>query len=285
MKEFPIPVVALGAGSQPVDDEVAYLPLPSGMDTFALPTLNLEADPVLMSQVCDILEKLRKQMQQSKNKDNAVGVDVMHCPEDVVTLLNQSLGHGEVSVVIQGQPYYRIQETVYAGVWRMQQHAADGELLKDTIAAGSMPDIVPQVLSITSQKTVDVPEERAGMMNAPAILNELIDRSQKYQAGKMAQVINLSLLPMSSEDLDYLSEALGIGPVTILSRGYGNCRITSTNLAHVWWVQYFNSMDTLILNTLEVTTVPEVALAADEDYQDSVERLGEWLEVMREEVH
>jgi hydrogenase-1 operon protein HyaF len=42
-------------------------------------------------------------------------------------------------------------------------------------------------------------------------------------------------------------------------------------------VQYFNSMDHLILNTIEVATVPEVALAAPEDFSDSLERLDEWL--------
>jgi hydrogenase-1 operon protein HyaF len=51
----------------------------------------------------------------------------------------------------------------------------------------------------------------------------------------------------------------------------------------VWWVQYFNSMDQIILNTLEVVGVPEAALAADEDFQESIVRLGEWLSVMREQ--
>jgi hydrogenase-1 operon protein HyaF len=51
----------------------------------------------------------------------------------------------------------------------------------------------------------------------------------------------------------------------------------------VWWVQYFNSMDQIILNTLEVADVPEVALVASDDFQDSIERLAEWLAVMREQ--
>jgi hydrogenase-1 operon protein HyaF len=63
------------------------------------------------------------------------------------------------------------------------------------------------------------------------------------------------------------------GPVRILSRGFGNCRITSTGLRHLWRVQYFNSMQTLILNTMEVVRVPEVALAAGEDLAESRARL------------
>jgi hydrogenase-1 operon protein HyaF len=41
-------------------------------------------------------------------------------------------------------------------------------------------------------------------------------------------------------------------------------------------------MQTLILNTLEIVDVPEVAMAADEDLADSEERLAELLEWMRE---
>ena len=68
---------------------------------------------------------------------------------------------------------------------------------------------------------------------------------------------------------------LPVGPVAIMSRGFGNCRITSTSLANVWRVQYFNNMQTLILNTIEVVDMPEVALAAPEDLADSALRLKE----------
>jgi hydrogenase-1 operon protein HyaF len=67
--------------------------------------------------------------------------------------------------------------------------------------------------------------------------------------------------------------------VVMLSRGYGNCRITSTLTRNVWWVQYFNSQDTLILNTIEISHVPDVACAAQEDIDDSAQRLHEILEV------
>jgi hydrogenase-1 operon protein HyaF len=47
----------------------------------------------------------------------------------------------------------------------------------------------------------------------------------------------------------------------------------------VWWVQYFNSQDTLILNTLEVSDVPNVACASPEDIADSRQRLEEIMKV------
>jgi hydrogenase-1 operon protein HyaF len=42
-------------------------------------------------------------------------------------------------------------------------------------------------------------------------------------------------------------------------------------------------MDQLILNTIEVVDVPEVALAAREDFEDSTARLAEWLETLLED--
>jgi hydrogenase-1 operon protein HyaF len=94
-------------------------------------------------------------------------------------------------------------------------------------------------------------------------------------------VINLTLLPQTEADLACLEERLGLGPVSILSRGYGNCRITATAIRDLWWVQYFNSDDRLILNTLELTEVPAAALAAQEDIDDSAKRLAEILEALK----
>jgi hydrogenase-1 operon protein HyaF len=68
----------------------------------------------------------------------------------------------------------------------------------------------------------------------------------------------------------------------MIARGFGNCRVTSTLARDVWRVQYFNNMNTLILNTIEVVGVPEVALAAHEDLDDSRSRLAELVDWMSE---
>ncbi|MEM6422487.1 MAG: hydrogenase expression/formation protein, partial [Pseudomonadota bacterium] len=93
-------------------------------------------------------------------------------------------------------------------------------------------------------------------------------------------VINLSLLPHTEPDLAWLDAALGEGAVTILSRGYGNCRISATATRGIWRVQFFNSMDTLILDTFEVTAMPEVAIAAPEDLADSAGRIRAVMEAI-----
>jgi hydrogenase-1 operon protein HyaF len=279
MRDFPVPVVAFGVGSQPEEEAVDYLPLPHEMETFSLPVYNLEAEPEVLEAACAIIDNLRASMQTGNN----VSIELIGLPGKVVDLINQSLGHGEVSVLVREPSNLHIQETVFAGVWRVQEISDQGVLLRDALHACAIPPEVKQSALSGATGKVIAPPLRQGIMNAPAILNELLDRSGKHQAGQPAHVLNLSLLPMSPEDLEYLHDAFGTGTVSILSRGYGNCRITSTRLPNVWWVQYFNSMDSIILNTIEVVEVPEVALAADEDYQDSAERLSEWLAVMREQ--
>jgi hydrogenase-1 operon protein HyaF len=67
-----------------------------------------------------------------------------------------------------------------------------------------------------------------------------------------------------------------------MSRGFGNCRITSTGTRDVWRVQYFNSMNTLILNTIEVVEMPEVVLASAQDLVDTRKRLAELVDWMSE---
>ncbi|MBP6764735.1 MAG: hydrogenase expression/formation protein, partial [Rubrivivax sp.] len=95
-----------------------------------------------------------------------------------------------------------------------------------------------------------------------------------------AHVINLTLLPLSPEDAGHLDTLLDGGSVVVLSRGFGNCRISSTAARHVWRVQYFNNMQTLILNTIEVVAMPEVALAAREDLMETHERLADLVQWM-----
>ena len=118
-----------------------------------------------------------------------------------------------------------------------------------------------------------------GVVNAPALWSELVVHSAGY-AGEM-HVINLTLPPLAEEDFARLDARPGEGSADILSRGNGNCRIRATALNHVRCVQFFNSQDQLILDTFEVTAMPEVVLAAPEDLADSARRLRDVLEAVR----
>ena len=99
-----------------------------------------------------------------------------------------------------------------------------------------------------------------GAMNVMPLLAEIRDRMAAHRPGEPARIINFSLLPMNEADMGFLQQTLGDGPVRLVSRGYGACSVHATGARHVWSVQFFNSMDTIILDTLEIGDTPLAAL-------------------------
>jgi len=151
--------------------------------------------------------------------------------------------------------------------------------VRDSIEVGAVPEVLRHTAQADGQQqTADTTEVPPQVMNVPSVLIELQDQRQTWQTGQATHVVNLSLLPLSPSDIAYLDHRLGTGRVLILSRGYGNCRITNCCLPKTWRVVYYNSQDAVILNSVEVTDMPEVACAAPEDLQDSAERLVEVLQ-------
>ncbi|HCX33864.1 MAG TPA: hydrogenase expression/formation protein [Rhodocyclaceae bacterium] len=289
MKSFPIPVMAVGPGSEPEDMPLNYLSVAEDMAVFRMPATLEAAEPRALAEVRAVLARLIEAMQTLPF--GTPRLDLTGLNAAALNLLNQTLGEGEVSVIVRAPRRLCIQETLFAGVWRVRETRAVGRIAADRLEACSIPAAVADAVRSCGVEDLELPpepagpdtERRTGLMNAPSLLAEIVERAGRWHVGQPPHVINLTLLPASPEDLDHMAQALGAGPVTILSRGYGNCRISSTRLANVWWVQYFNSMDKLILDTIEVVDVPEVALAAREDYEDSIGRLSEWLETLEEE--
>lgn len=281
MRPFPISVVAMGPGSQG-DEAPEYLPLPS-METFSAPRLPDGAAPDVVAQAARLLEMFIDGASEVGFEGGAkfelIGLDA--ALRDVI---NQSMGFGEVSAFTTAPEHWRVQETAFAGLWRVLKVGEDGRMLVDRLETGVIPEVLIDAMARTAAADIPAPDYPAGTMNAPALVEEIRQQAAAWKKGEAAHVINLTLLPVSEADLDTLYGWLGHREVSILSRGYGNCRITSTRLKNVWWVQYFNSMDTLILNSIEIVGMPEVALAADEDFTDSLERLREYLDLMVEPI-
>lgn len=291
MKEFPIPVVAaaglaLGPGSQQEDETLAYMPMPQGMETFRAPVLPEPEEVVACAQAHRALRDALAQLDRVRRGVGNLSVDLSHLPVADLKLVNQVLGEGEVSAVVQedGEAGYalRVQESVFAGVWRVVR-SVNGVVISDTIELGA----IPQALKSAAAEDVLPAAPRwqgalpPNVQNAPALLAEIEDQWRVWRPGQPAHVVNLTLLPMSVQDIGFLDHHLGTGRVLILSRGYGNCRITNTRMPNCWRVVYYNSQDVVILNTVEVTELPDVAQAAQEDLDDSHERLAEvlaWVE-------
>jgi hydrogenase-1 operon protein HyaF len=277
MKPFSIPVVALGPGSHVEDESLHYLEMPKAMHTYMAPILP-EPEEILHRQAARLaLRQVFAALEEKTAGRAPTPIDILGLPSDDRVLVNQVLGEGEVGAQVNhGTEQIRIQESVFAGVWRVRRFDQDDKLLADQIEVAEMPAIVTGFsnLGMIQASAMSVVRPGPGVGNTPSLLAEI----QEQAGSAVHHVLNLTLLPFSPEDGEYLDQALGRGPITILSRGYGNCRITATGVARVWWVQFFNSQDVLILNTIEIADVPEVALAADEDIADSLERMGETLD-------
>ena len=285
MKDFPVSVRTIGAGSQPGDnDELQYLAMPREMNTFRMPRVPERGEGAALSASRDLLAAF---LSRFENWDPAVAphgprLDLGGIPAAALEITNQMLGEGEVSIRISGAHPFRIQESVFTGIWRVCALDADGRLFADWLEAGALPEAAVEAAGAAGAIKLarfDIPP---GAMNSPALLAEIRSQIANRSRGDSAHVINLTLFPMTPEDHVVLEQALPVGPVAMISRGFGNCHITSTGLADVWRVQYFNNMNTLILNTIEIVDVPEVALAAGEDLAESRERLAELVAWMGE---
>ena len=199
-----------------------------------------------------------------------------------LAVTNQVLGEGEVSVQIAGERRFRIQESVFTGLWRCLEVDAQGRLVQDWLEAAAMPQVAIDAARAASADGVAKLEVPSDAMNSPALLAEITSQLAARSPGALAHSINLTLLPMTPADHVVLERALPVGPVAIMSRAFGNCRVTSTSTRDVWRVQYFNSMNTLILNTIEVVEMPEAAIASAQDLLDTRTRLAELVEWMGE---
>lgn len=281
LKRIDIPIRVIGPGSQVEDETLQYIEMPQGMSTYRPPVLPEREDVAGLAAGHAALRAVRRALQQVLDGEAAMPVDLTGLGPADRQLLNQVLGEGEVSARIEAGTgrEVRIQESVFAGVWRVAIFEA-GQPVADCIEVGAVPALVGEQarLDATDVRALDLPELLPPeVMNAPSILTELSDQVARWVPGRATHVVNLTLLPLSPHDTAFLAGRLGQGRVVVLSRGYGNCRVTSTRVPHCWRVVYYNSQDTVILDTIEVTGMPDAVCAAREDLADSAERLDEVL--------
>lgn len=282
MSDFKSSIV--GPGSQAAEPDIGdfeYMEMPKSMVTFAMPDVPEPEDTTGMEEGKAVLDEVLKALQTYKVGTPAVVFNLEALDPTNLGLINQIVGEGEVAII--SGPNLQAQESVLAGVWRVHHLDETGQLIRDTIEVGDYPSSIRrQTFEAAKPRVTPIDEVLPeGVFNAPPVLVEIDDKAKSYQAGTETHAINLTLLPQTEADQIYIQEKLGSGATTILSRGYGNCRISSTGTKNVWWVQYYNSQDSLILNSIEIVDIPEVAIAAQEDIEESADRLHEILEVYR----
>ncbi|MGJ0508668.1 MAG: hydrogenase expression/formation C-terminal domain-containing protein [Methylocystis sp.] len=226
--------------------------------------------------VASLLPQVAEALARQKAREPGRLFDITDLPDDDRELVAQVLGEGEVSGVaaLTDGVVAQIAESVMAGLWRVRFTNAAGALVADYLEIAAIPQVVRKAAELT-RTSLAFGEPPEGAMNVMPLLAEIETRMAAHRPGEPGHVITFSLLPMNEIDMAFLQHTLGDGPVRLVSRGYGACRVHATGARSVWSVQFFNSMDTIILDTLEIGDPPLAACAADEDFQDSAERLRE----------
>lgn len=256
----------------------SYIDMPSGMETFSPPAMPEPETVGHLHGAREAMQWLQAALKDWQDEPQTLLADLGNLDAENRELVNQILGVGEVSVVHSGSTAVIVQESVLAGVWRTLRFAEDGRVSVDLLEVAQIPGIVLSTFERCTPIDTRAGGELEDFANALPLLVEIAAAIDRNRTDGTEHSINLTLLPMSPEELDFIDKRLGRGPIDILSGAYGKCQVISTQCHHVWWVRYYNSMGKLILNTLEITAVPQVVAAAPEDLADSAVRLTEILD-------
>ena len=279
IKHIPVRVVGPGGQPQSADEEqLEYIDMPNDMQRYVAPIMPDPEDVADLAGARQAMEWLRAALRTFSNGGEPLLANLDALDQKNRDLVNQILGEGEVSITRRGRYDAKTQEAVLAGVWRTLYLDADGNVVHDILEVADAPHVMQ--IDPADGRRIDVTADEAqpDVANALPLLVEIESRRALYAAEGTPHSLNLSLLPLAETEIEYLDERLGRGPVDLLSRSYGKCQVISTRVPDVWWVRYYNSMGTPILNSIEIVDVPEVVKAAAEDLSDSAARLDEILE-------
>jgi len=174
------------------DDGLDYLAMPKDMETYRPPQLP-EPEEIAsqagavqaLHQVLGALQQVCRSGGESGSKGDTGKVSLAGLLPAELTLINQVLGEGEVSAQVlgpQGTPVVHIQESVFAGVWRVIEECADGSV-QDQIELGAIPEVLRRSAHEDGLVSTERQALPAELTNVPSVLVELEDQRTRWQRG------------------------------------------------------------------------------------------------------
>jgi len=109
--------------------------------------------------------------------------------------------------------------------------------------------------------------------NAPPLLRELAEQVKRLLATGESSAIDLSALPLTPADLDWLQEKLGTGEIRVTLQANGESRLNETACPGIWWVTHHNEQGAVTSQFIEVAFVPELVKAHPADVAIGLETL------------
>ena len=125
----------------------------------------LEAASGDVNAAADVLERFVASFGKIRPGEiRAPGLSLKAVPAAALRVLDEALGQGEVSAVVASAFSafrWRVQETAFAGVWRLQGHEDHGAATEEVLEAGDVPEVVTRAASRTCSSGCAPPEATA----------------------------------------------------------------------------------------------------------------------------
>jgi hydrogenase-1 operon protein HyaF len=113
--------------------------------------------------------------------------------------------------------------------------------------------------------------------NATPIMHEVLHALQRLARDNESTTIDLRAIPFGPGDEEQLLNQLGVGEIQIELNSLGRSLISETAFSGVWLVDHRNADDQRTALQIEITPVPSILLAQQEDVLDAIDRLDDWL--------
>jgi hydrogenase-1 operon protein HyaF len=109
--------------------------------------------------------------------------------------------------------------------------------------------------------------------NASPLLRELAEQVKRLLDNGESSAIDLSALPLTPADLDWLREKLGAGEIAVTLQANGESTLNETACPGIWWVTHCNEQGAVTSQFIEVAFVPELVKAHPQDVAIGLEAL------------
>ena len=109
--------------------------------------------------------------------------------------------------------------------------------------------------------------------NAAPLLRELAEQVRRLLDSGEPSAIDLSALPLTPADLDWLRDRLGSGEIAVTLQANGESTLNETACPGVWWVTHHNEQGAVTSQFIEVAFVPELVKAHPQDVAIGLEQL------------
>jgi hydrogenase-1 operon protein HyaF len=111
--------------------------------------------------------------------------------------------------------------------------------------------------------------------NVEPLLHEIRHALSRLSRGEDGSIIDLQSMPLAPGEEKRIEEALGQGEVSITIDALGPSTVQETAYPGVWLITHRNTENEVVARLVEITKIPALVLAQDEDIRAGLARLDQ----------